>query len=184
MGLCRVIKLRAFRWEEHAGLSRRAQCNCMNTYRWSPFPACGQREMWLRKNDQGWHTTDSKDGERGSSQGMLVASRNWKRKEVDSPLESCTVFVVSWTRAENQMETCGVHLDGTLFLPVQGRTPRVPVKAAKGSSAKRLQASSFMRAKQASKLQKRELWLSLHSSGVRRNFCSGVRRNYLSVSCW
>ena len=41
--------------------------------------------------------------------------------------------VVSRTRAENQMETCGVHLDGTLFLPAQGRTPRVPVKAAKGS---------------------------------------------------
>ena len=43
--------------------------------------------------------------------------------------------VVSRTRAENQMETCGVHLGGTLFLPVQGRTPRVPVKAAKGSCA-------------------------------------------------
>ena len=82
--------------------------------------------------------------------------------------------VVSRTRAENQMETCGVHLDGTLFLPVQGRTPRLPVKAAKGSSAKRLQASSFI-GTEASKLQKRELRLSLHSSGV--------RRNYLSVSC-
>ena len=33
------------------------------------------------------------------------------------------------------MKTCGVHLDGTLFLPAQGRTPRVPVKAAKGSRA-------------------------------------------------
>ena len=30
------------------------------------------------------------------------------------------LFVVSRTRAENQMETCGVHLDGTLFLPAQG----------------------------------------------------------------
>ena len=54
--------------------------------------------------------------------------------------------VVSRTQAENQMETCGVHLDGTLFLPAQGRTPRVPVKAAKGSS----QASSFIR-REASK---------------------------------
>ena len=44
-----------------------------------------------------------------------------------------------------------MHLDGTLFLPAQGRTPRVPVKAAKGSRAKRLQASSFIRAKQARK---------------------------------
>ena len=43
--------------------------------------------------------------------------------------------VVSRTRAENQMETCGVHLDGTLVLPAQGRTPRVPVKTAKGSRA-------------------------------------------------
>ena len=31
------------------------------------------------------------------------------------------------------MEMCGVHLNGTLFLPAQGRTPRVPIKAAKGS---------------------------------------------------
>ena len=53
--------------------------------------------------------------------------------------------VVSRTRAENQMETCGVHLDGTLFLPAQGRTPRVPVKAAKGSRTERSQASSFIR---------------------------------------
>ena len=53
--------------------------------------------------------------------------------------------VVSRTRAENQMETCGVHLDGTLFLPAQGRTPRVPDKAAKGSRAERSQASSFIR---------------------------------------
>ena len=45
--------------------------------------------------------------------------------------------VVSRTRAENQMETCGVHLDGTLFLPAQGRTPGVPVKAAKRSHAER-----------------------------------------------
>ena len=59
-----------------------------------------------------------------------------------------------------------MHLDGTLFLPAQGRTPRVPVKAAKGSRAQRSQASSFIGAKQASKLQKRELRLSLHSSGV------------------
>ena len=45
-----------------------------------------------------------------------------------------------------------MHLGGTLFLPAQGRTPRVPVKAAKGSHAKRSQASSFigMRSKQAS----------------------------------
>ena len=71
--------------------------------------------------------------------------------------------VVSRTRADNQMETCGVHLDGTLFLPAQGRTPRVPVKAAKGSRAERLQASSFI------------------CSGVRRNFClSPVDKNYLS----
>ena len=50
------------------------------------------------------------------------------------------------------METCGVHLGGTLFLPAQGRTPRVPVKAAKGSCAERSQASSFIyaRSKQAS----------------------------------
>ena len=62
------------------------------------------------------------------------------------------IGVVSRTRAENQMETCGVHLDGTLFLPAQGRTPRVPVKAAKGSCAERSQASSFIhaRSKQAS----------------------------------
>ena len=52
--------------------------------------------------------------------------------------------VVSRTRAENQIETCGVHLDGTLFLPAQGRTPRVPVQAAKGSRAERSQASSFI----------------------------------------
>ena len=39
-----------------------------------------------------------------------------------------------------------MHLDGTLFLPAQGRTPRVPVKAAKGSS----QASYFIR-REASK---------------------------------
>ena len=39
-----------------------------------------------------------------------------------------------------------MHLGGTLFLPAQGRTPRVPVKAAKGSS----QASSFIR-REASK---------------------------------
>ena len=39
-----------------------------------------------------------------------------------------------------------------LFLPAKGRTPRVPVKAAKGSGAERLQASSFIRerTKQAS----------------------------------
>ena len=61
-----------------------------------------------------------------------------------------SISVVSQTRAENQMETCGVHLDGTLFLPAQGRTPRVPVKAAKGSCAERSQASSFIGAKQAS----------------------------------
>ena len=54
-------------------------------------------------------------------------------------------YVVSRTQAENQMEMCGVHLDGTLFLPAQGRTPRVPVKAAKGSRAERSQASSFIR---------------------------------------
>ena len=60
--------------------------------------------------------------------------------------------VVSRTRAENQMETCGVQIDGTLFLTAQGRTPRVPVKAAKGSRTERLQASSFIhaRSKQAS----------------------------------
>ena len=60
--------------------------------------------------------------------------------------------VVSRPRAETQMETCGVHLDGTLFLPAQGRTPRVPVKAAKGSRGEPLQASSFIcvRSKQAS----------------------------------
>ena len=52
--------------------------------------------------------------------------------------------VVSRTQAENQMETCGVNLDGTLFLPAQGRTPRVPIKAAKGSRAERSQASSFI----------------------------------------
>ena len=52
--------------------------------------------------------------------------------------------VVSRTRAENQMETCGVHLGGTLFLPAQGRTARVPVKAAKGSCAQHLQARSFI----------------------------------------
>ena len=52
--------------------------------------------------------------------------------------------VVSQMRAENQIETCGVHLDGTLFLPAQGRTPRVPVKAAKASLAKRSQTSSFI----------------------------------------
>ena len=34
-----------------------------------------------------------------------------------------------------------------LFLPAKGRTPRVPVKAAKGSRAERLQASSFIRAR-------------------------------------
>ena len=46
-----------------------------------------------------------------------------------------------------------MHLDGTLFLPAQGRTPRVPVKAAKGSRAERSQASSFIgaRSKQATK---------------------------------
>ena len=55
------------------------------------------------------------------------------------------------------------------FLPAQGRTPRVPVKAAKGSRAERSQASSFIRAKQASKLQKRGLLLSLHSSWFRRD---------------
>ena len=68
------------------------------------------------------------------------------------------ITVVSRTRAENQMEMCGVHLDGTLFLPAQGRTPRVPDKAAKGSRAKRSQTSSSIRAqsKQA-KLQKWEL---------------------------
>ena len=61
-------------------------------------------------------------------------------------------IVVSRTRAENQMETCGVHLGGTLFLPAQGQTPRVPVKAAKGSCAERSQTSSFIHAgsKQAS----------------------------------
>ena len=53
-------------------------------------------------------------------------------------------IVVTRTRAENQMETCGVHLDGTLFLPAQGRTPRVPVKAAKGSHVDSSQASSFI----------------------------------------
>ena len=45
-----------------------------------------------------------------------------------------------------------MQIGGTLFLPAQGRTPRVPVKAAKGSHAKRSQASSFIgaRSKQAS----------------------------------
>ena len=37
-----------------------------------------------------------------------------------------------------------MQIDGTLFLTVQGRTPRVPVKAAKGSRAERSQASSFI----------------------------------------
>ena len=37
-----------------------------------------------------------------------------------------------------------MHLGGTLFLPAQGRTPRVPVKAAKGSHAESSQASSFI----------------------------------------
>ena len=46
----------------------------------------------------------------------------------------------------------------------------MPIKAAKGSLAERSQASSFIEC-EASKLQKRELRLSLHSSGVRRNFC-------------
>ena len=87
-----------------------------------------------------------------------------------------------------------MHLDGTLFLPVQGRTPRVPVKAAKGSLAERFQASSFMRAKQASKLQKQRLLLSLHSPWLWRNISqmskfsfetlSPVDKNHLSVSCF
>ena len=87
-----------------------------------------------------------------------------------------------------------MHLDGTLFLPAQGRTPRVPVKAAKGSRAESLQASSFMPAKQASKLQKQRLRLSLHSSWLWRNISqmskfsfetpSPVDKNHLSVSCF
>ena len=59
-------------------------------------------------------------------------------------LPRMSVTVVSQTRAENQMETYGVQIDGTLFLPAQGRTPRVPVKASKGSGAERSQASSFI----------------------------------------
>ena len=62
--------------------------------------------------------------------------------------------VVSRTQAENQMETCGVHLDGTLFLPAQGRTPRVPVKAAKGSRPERSQASSFIRGEASKQVTK------------------------------
>ena len=93
--------------------------------------------------------------------------------------------VVSRTRAENQMETCGVHLDGTLFLPAQGRTPRVPVKAAKGSHAKRSQASSFIgaRSKQASYKSGScgYLCIALGSGGTICLF--PVDKNHLSVSC-
>ena len=64
-------------------------------------------------------------------------------------LPRMSVTVVSQTRAENQMETYGVQIDGTLFLPAQGRTPRVPVKAAKGSHAKHRLALLYSQSKQA-----------------------------------
>ena len=47
-----------------------------------------------------------------------------------------------------------MHLDGTLVLPAQGRTPRVPVKTAKGSRAERSQASSFIRGEASKQVTK------------------------------
>ena len=52
----------------------------------------------------------------------------------------------------------------------RGELPGCRLRLQRGV-AERSQASSLMRAKQASKLQKRRLWLSLHSSGLGRNFC-------------
>ena len=75
-----------------------------------------------------------------------------------------------------------MHLDGTLFLPAQGQTPRVPVKAAKGSRTERLQTSSFIRAKQASKLQKRGLLLPLHSSWLWRDVNQMLKFSFETLS--
>ena len=70
------------------------------------------------------------------------------------------------------------------FLPAQGRTPRVPIKAAKGSRAERSQASPFIRArsKQASKLRKRRLPLSLHSSWFRRDINQMLKFSFEPLS--
>ena len=100
--------------------------------------------------------------------------------------------VVSRTRAENQMEMCGVQIDGTLFLTAQGRTPRVPVKAAKGSrrNAYRL-ALLYSRSKEASYKSGScgYLCIALGSGGTFAlgsggTIClSPVDKNHLSVSC-
>lgn len=37
-----VIKLRAFRWKDYPGLTRKAQCNHRNPYKWRTFLSCGQ----------------------------------------------------------------------------------------------------------------------------------------------
>ena len=86
-----------------------------------------------------------------------------------------------------------MHLDGTLFLPAQGRTPRVPVKAAKGSRAECLQASSFIRAQSKQASYRRGscgyLCIALGSGGTFAlgsggTIClSPVDKNHLSVSC-
>ena len=62
------------------------------------------------------------------------------------------VAVVSRTRAENQMETCGVHLDGTLFFYLRrGELPGCPLRLQRGvaPNAHRL-ALYTVRSKQAS----------------------------------
>ena len=45
-----VIKLRAFRWKDYPGLTRQAQCNHRNPYKWRTLPS--QRETGLQKNTQ------------------------------------------------------------------------------------------------------------------------------------
>ena len=93
--------------------------------------------------------------ERGEKEGEREEEKHQCVVASYTPPTGDLACVVSRTRAENQMETCGVQIDGTLFLPAQERTPRVPVKAAKGSRAKRSQASSFIgaRSKQATKAE-------------------------------
>ena len=93
-------------------------------------------------------------------------------------------LVVSRTRAENQMETCGVHLDGTLFFYLRrGELPgcRLWLQRGVAPNAYRL-ALLYARNKQGSKLQKRGLLLSLHSSWSWRDINQMLKSSFEPLS--
>ena len=96
----------------------------------------------------------------GKLPGLLLGSSLTSHKSIYSRLASWAIYCSKGVSfLDRLLQVVGhnsfffffLHLDGTLFLPAQGRTPRVPVKAAKGSRTEPLQASSFMRVSDASK---------------------------------